>query len=232
MGKKFIIVSLVVCVIISFVVFAQDVFIGKRLYTYDIIAKKDFLKKIWYSNLSDESFQKFIGVGHPFSNVEYEPLDLVYLQWLYHISAQTKHQLREEAALKLEELAMDFYEEFWANVVIVSAYRSYWYQKNSISKSCKESWWCAKEWESEHQLWLAVDLWETTNEKNFLVKYQKYYDRLHDNAHKYWFHQSFQNGREIDGYYIEPRHWRYLWVELATKLYENNISFTQYVFNV
>jgi LAS superfamily LD-carboxypeptidase LdcB len=126
-------------------------------------------------------------------------------------------------------MANAFYEKFWTNIVIASAYRSYGYQKNSISESCKQSWRCAREWESEHQLWLAVDLWEATNEQKFLSKYQKYYDRLHDNAHLYWFHQSYQNWREFDGYYIEPRHRRYLWTWLATKLHDRNITFTQYV---
>ena len=126
-------------------------------------------------------------------------------------------------------MANDFYKTFWTNIVIASAYRSYSYQKNSISKSCKQSGRCAKEWESEHQLWLAVDLWEATNEQKFLSKYQKYYDRLHDNAHLYWFHQSYQNWREFDGYYIEPWHRRYLGTWLAIKLHSRDITFTQYV---
>ena len=77
-------------------------------------------------------------------------------------------------------------------MVVVSAYRSYQYQKNQISESCKQSGYCAREGESEHQLGLAVDLWETTNEEKFLLKYQRYYDWLKDNAHLYGFHQSYQ----------------------------------------
>lgn len=182
-----------------------------------------------YKTLWDDNIQKFVWVNQPFSNPQYEPSDLVYLQWLHHISAQSNHQLRKEAALHLEEMATDFYKEFWTNIVIASAYRSYRYQKNSISESCKKSWRCAREWESEHQLGLAVDLWEASNEEKFLSKYQTYYDRLQENAHKYWFHQSYQNWRTIDGYYTEPRHRRYLWKKLATTLYENNQTFTQYV---
>ena len=161
--------------------------------------------------------------------MNYEPSDLVSLQWRSYIFAQSKHKLRAEAAENLEKMANDFYSEFWTNIVIASAYRSYDYQKNSISENCKQSGRCAREWESEHQLWLAVDLREATNEQKFLSKYQKYYDWLHDNAHLYGFHQSYQNGRETDGYYVEPWHWRYLWVDLATKLHEKNITFTQYV---
>ena len=188
-----------------------------------------FLAKIDHSKLPDNHIQKFIGVNKPFHNVSYEPSDLVSLQWLSHISAQSRHTLRKEAADNLEKMANDFYAKFWKNIVIASAYRSYSYQKNSISESCKRSGRCAREWESEHQLWLAVDLREATNEQKFLSKYQKYYNRLHDNAHLYWFHQSYQNWREFEGYYIEPWHWRYLWTWLATKLHDRNITFTQYI---
>ena len=181
-----------------------------------------------YSKLPDDSIKKFVWVNKPFDNIQYEPSDLVLLKWRSHITAQTKHTLRKEATDNLEKMANAFYLEFWKNLVIASAYRSYSYQKNSISRSCKQSWRCAKEWESEHQLWLAVDLRETTNEQKFLSKYQKYYNRLHNNAHLYWFHQSFQKGKEIDWYYIEPRHWRYLGTWLATELHNKNITFTQY----
>lgn len=182
-----------------------------------------------YSALPDDNLQKFVWVNQAFFDISYEPWDLIPLQWLSHISAWSTHKLRKEAVESLEKMANAFYEEFWTNIVVASAYRSYNYQKNQISESCKQSWRCAREWESEHQLWLAVDLWEATNEQKFLSKYQKYYDRLHDNAHLYWFHQSYQNWREFDGYYIEPWHRRYLGTWLATKLHDRNITFTQYV---
>ena len=209
--------------------FAQSPKIWQKFFIPEKLNLTQFLSKTDYSKLPDDNIQKFVGVWQPFNNVNYEPSDLVPLQGLSHISAQTIHTLREEAADNLEKMANVFYEKFWTNIVVASAYRSYSYQKNSISESCKQSWRCAREWESEHQLWLAVDLWEATNEQKFLSKYQKYYDRLHDNAHLYWFHQSYQNWREFDWYYIEPWHRRYLWTWLATKLHEKDITFTQYV---
>ncbi len=209
--------------------FAQNQKSWYKFYRVPKFNLSAFIAKIDHSKLPDDDIQKFVGVNKPFHNVSYEPSDLVPLQWRSHISAQTRHTLRKEAADNLEKMANAFYETFWKNIVIASAYRSYSYQKNSISESCKKSGRCAREWESEHQLWLAVDLWEATNEQKFLSKYQKYYDRLHENAHLYWFHQSYQNWREFDGYYIEPRHRRYLWTWLATKLHDRNITFTQYV---
>ena len=209
--------------------FAQNQKTWYKFYKSSRLDLSSFLAKIDHSALPDNDIQKFVGVNKPFYNVSYEPSDLVSLQWRSHISAQARHTLRKEAADNLEKMANDFYAKFWKNIVIASAYRSYGYQKDSISESCKRSGRCAREWESEHQLWLAVDLWEATNEQKFLSKYQKYYHRLHDNAHLYWFHQSYQNWKEFDGYYIEPRHWRYLWTWLATKLHDRNITFTQYV---
>lgn len=228
MKKKIIILIITIIFITSFS-FAQNEKIWTRFSNLSVINLSSFLSKIDYSRLPDDDIQKFVGVWKPFNNVSYEPNDLVPLQWRNHISAQAKHTFRKEAANNLEDMANAFYEQFWTNIVIASAYRSYSYQKNSISESCKQSWRCAREWESEHQLWLAVDLREATNEQKFLSKYQKYYDWLHDNAHLYWFHQSYQNWREFDWYYIEPRHRRYLGTWLATKLHNRNITFTQYV---
>lgn len=228
--RKYVIVILsVMSMHITFFSFAENEKIWQRFPIPEKINLTSFLSKINYSALPDNDIKKFVGVWQPFYNVSYEPADLVPLQGRTHISAQTIHTLRKESADNLEKMANDFYETFWTNIVVASAYRSYSYQKNSISESCKQSWRCAREWESEHQLWLAVDLWEATNEEKFLSKYQKYYNRLHENAHLYWFHQSYQNWREFDGYYIEPWHWRYLWTWLATKLHDRNITFTQYV---
>lgn len=228
--KNYVIVPLILVLIsITFFSFAENEKIWNKFSNYSKINLSSFLSKIDYSALPDNDIQKFVGVNQPFNNVNYKPSDLVPLQWRSHISAQARHIFREEAANALEKMANAFYEKFWTNIVVASAYRSYSYQKNSISESCKQSWRCAREWESEHQLWLAVDLREATNEQKFLSKYQKYYARLHDNAHLYWFHQSYQNWREFDWYYIEPWHRRYLGTWLATKLHEKNVTFTQYV---
>ena len=228
--RKYVIALLgIISITITFFSFAENEKFWTRFSKFSITNLSSFIAKIDHSKLPDDNIQKFVGVNKPFHNISYEPSDLVSLQWKSHISAQARHTLRDEAADNLEKMANAFYETFWKNIVIASAYRSYSYQKNSISESCKRSGRCAREWESEHQLWLAVDLWEATNEQKFLSKYQKYYDRLHDNAHLYWFHQSYQNWREFDGYYIEPRHRRYLGTWLATKLHDRNITFTQYV---
>lgn len=48
----------------------------------------------------------------PFSKADYEPTDLVNLDQYEHISAQSKHQLCQEAANALNNLANAFYQKF------------------------------------------------------------------------------------------------------------------------
>jgi len=59
---------------------------------------------------------------------------------------------------------------------------------------------------------LAVDIFDASTRQEFLANslYKKYLEWMKENAHKYGFHNSYQKGLEIDGYDIEPWHWRYL----------------------
>lgn len=227
---RFIKLLSVVIVCIVFLHWIQSFsYMYRKWNVFKFSSKLEIRQILRYDLLADDDLLKFVWVGNPFKNIAYEPNDLVKLEKYSNISYKNWIMLRQTAAENLEKMASDFYNTFGQKIKVISAYRSYDYQKNLISESCKQSWWCAREWESEHQLWLAVDLREATNKTKFLEKYQNYYEWLHENAYKYWFHQSYQKWRKIDGYYEEPRHWRYLWNELATFLYENNITFTQYV---
>jgi LAS superfamily LD-carboxypeptidase LdcB len=73
-----------------------------------------------------------------------------------------------------------------------------------------------------------LDLW--VNGGNIKAWSGKYYQRLVDNAHKYGFHNSYQKWMEVDGKIIEPWHWRYVWVDLATYLHEHNQTFAEYFY--
>ena len=112
---------------------------------------------------------------------------------------------------------------------MVSAYRSYYYQVWIKRRWCSDLF-CAKAWYSEHQSGLAIDLFETTSQKEFLSKpeLKKYFIWLNENAYKYGFNNSYKNGKVIDWYAIEPWHWRYLWKEFAKELYEKNMTYWQY----
>lgn len=177
----------------------------------------------------DDSITKFVNNKVHFSKLTYSPNDLVSLKWEYIIDTKWNQTLRKDANLYLQELAKDFYLNFKVKLKIVSAYRSYSYQKWIKDWWCPDNF-CAKAGYSEHQSWLAIDFFETTTKEEFLAKkdLKKYFEWLSQNAHKYWFHNSYRNWKEIDWYAIEPWHWRYLWVEFATELKKENITYWEY----
>jgi len=81
---------------------------------------------------------------------------------------------------------------------------------------------------SEHQTGLALDIvthgdtgneFENTDEFKWLQK----------NAHKYGFILRYPKGKEnITGYEYESWHYRYLGIELATKVYESGLTYDEY----
>lgn len=102
--------------------------------------------------------------------------------------------LRKEAFSALEALSQDFAREFGVPLVIVSGYRSASYQQRlwDLGK-CNDSL-CAPPGYSEHQLGLAIDIFEATTEKDILANraFARYVDWLSKHAHFYGFHQSYQ----------------------------------------
>lgn len=182
--------------------------------------------------ISDNSITKFVSPEKSFLDLNYEPNDLVKIDSKYIILSKNGLQLRNIALESLENLSYDFYNYFKVSLVIVSAYRDYSYQKwiETNNKDCITQKLCAKVWYSEHQTWLAIDIFEASTKEDFLwnPNYKKYFDWMNKNAYKYGFHNSYQKWIEIDWYWIEPWHWRYLGVDMSTQLKEKWITFSQY----
>ena len=187
-----------------------------------------FLNKI--NLLNDDSLTKFVSNKVPFFNLSYVPEDLVSVSWEHIVDSKgwtitVKKVLKES----LDKLSEQFYEDTNNNIVIVSWYRSYLYQKWIKDRWCPDNL-CAKAWYSEHQSGLAIDIYSASSERNWANdnNLRKYLSWFQANAHKYWFHQTYQNWVEIDWYEVEPWHWRYLWVDFATYLHENDLTFGQF----
>lgn len=177
----------------------------------------------------DSSITKFLNNKVAFNNLWYIPSDLVSIKWEFIVDVKWNQVVRKEAKNALLSMAKDFYWDLKSNIVVVSAYRSYLYQEWIKDRWCPDNL-CSKAGYSEHQSWLAIDLWETTTNDEFLSKpiLKEYFDWMNNNAHKYWYHNTYQKWVEIDWYEIEPWHWRYLWIELATYLKENDLTFSEY----
>jgi D-alanyl-D-alanine carboxypeptidase len=54
---------------------------------------------------------------------------------------------------------------------------------------------------------------------------------MQENAHLYGFHNTYQKGMEVDGKMVEPRHRRYVGVELATHLHESGQTIAEYFYS-
>lgn len=84
----------------------------------------------------------------------------------------------------------------------------------------------AKPLHSEHELGLSVDFNSVNN--NFSNTTQ--YEWLKDNAYKYGFIERYQKGKElITGHNYKPWHYRYVGTSISTKIYEENITFEEYL---
>lgn len=194
--------------------------------------KEQELSFLYQDFLTDSSLTKYVSPKNSFQKLDYEPDDLVKISSEYLQDVKGYQTLRQDAKIYLDILAKDFHRTFWIPLKIISAYRSYWYQVGIKSWWCNDIF-CAKAGYSEHQTGLAFDMFEATTESEFLQKedLKKYFIWMQENAHKYGFNNSYQKGKEIDGYAVEPWHWRYVWIDFATYLWKKNISFWEFYNN-
>ena len=81
---------------------------------------------------------------------------------------------------------------------------------------------------SEHQLGLAVDI--VNGKWNYLSEGDKEYTWLINNSYKYGFILRYPHESEyITGYVFEDWHFRYLGIDLATKVHESKLTYDEYI---
>lgn len=121
--------------------------------------------------------------------------------------------------------------ELGLNIYISSGYRSYLYQSNLYNRYVERdgevaaNTYSAKPGHSEHQTGLAFDL----NTINDAFGYTDEGKWIKDNCHLYGFIVRYPEGKqEITGFKYEPWHLRYVGIELATHLYQNNLTLEEY----
>lgn len=182
-----------------------------------------------YDFISDGSLQKYLSAQTAFQDKNYKPIDLFPIKSDFTYNDSTRFSLREDAGIWFSDLAWNFWNENdGAKLQIISAYRSNNFQNMLLKNWCSRQR-CALAWTSEHQAWLALDLQVNKNWKTYVLQSGSvYFERLKNNAHRFWFHNTYQKWLDIDGQMIEARHWRYLGLSLAKILYENNQSFAEY----
>jgi LAS superfamily LD-carboxypeptidase LdcB len=191
-------------------------------------------KNIFYHTdtlVDDASISRFVSRRIALTERSYAPDDLLSISGTSIDQAGRAVYLRSEAADALSRMARDFERRFSSPLTVISGYRSADYQQRlwDLGK-CRDSL-CAPPGHSEHQLGLAIDVFDATTAWDYQTnqRYRTYISWMQKNAHLYGWNQSYQRGMDLDGYEIEPWHWRYLGIDLATRLYTLGWNYTEYV---
>ena len=163
----------------------------------------------------------------------YAPTDLVRIpEYMY---PARELWLREEALRKLEQLWQAASDE-GVTLTIISAYRSYDYQKtlfqnyaNSYGEEAANRF-SARPGQSEHQLGTTVDFGGTTVDLKAAYADTEQGRWLAENAYKFGFAMSYPEGKEeITGYIFEPWHYRYIGLEAAAEWYLSGLSLKEFL---
>ena len=192
-----------------------------------IILENNFYKDI--ENVDVTNYDFIVNKNYKLSE-DYIPNDLEQLNLEY--SCKNKY-LRKIAKINFEKMAEDAKKEGF-NIIVVSAYRSYDYQNNLYNNYVKEKGFyyadmaSARAGHSEHQTGLAVDIADLSLDyDNF--EYTKEFNWVKNNAHKYGFILRYPKAMfHITGFKYEPWHYRYVGTNVATYIYENNITLEEY----
>ncbi len=190
---------------------------------YEDVKKTDFSKG--YGLLAN----KYYDLG-----MSYEPDDLVAIDIRYRYDGDKK--IRKEAYENFLKMWEDAYST-GIYLIVEDAYRSASEQER-VYKSYEEykdikyaDSIAARPGFSEHQTGLALDIYSKECATANAFKDSNSYKWLAANSYKYGFIVRYPEGEkaeELTGYKFEPWHYRYLGVELATKVYEEGITYDEY----
>ena len=214
-----------------------DTTILKEKYNYEdtVTFVNAYLDKDYYSNdipLSKDKASKLDVIVNKYYKLDkdYEPEDLTVINSKFASGTQ---KLRKEAAGKFEEMASDMLKEN-LKIYAGSTYRSYSYQEGLYNRYVKKDGfkeaetYSARAGYSEHQLGLAVDI--VNGKWNYLSEGDKEYTWLVNNSYKYGFILRYPHESEyITGYVFEDWHFRYLGIDLATKVHESKLTYDEYI---
>ena len=148
----------------------------------------------------------------------------------------------EEGENKLIDYAYDKFLELWqaANdqgfyLMVTSSYRDYESQKeiydyrvsNWGERKADET--AARPGHSEHQTGLVIDMTSKTEPLADSFTDSEAYKWLKENAYKYGFIERYPEGKTyLTGYSPESWHWRYVGLEAAKTMHDEDITFDEY----
>lgn len=180
------------------------------------------------SKTDRELLQKYSKVY--FLNENYVPVQLSSIDQKYLQNKNESLQFHTVVMPFLSKMLDDADLDPIKSIQVVSAYRSF-KEQSALKSTYKHLYgsgantFSADQGYSEHQLGTTVDLSSPTSGFVLEIKFEDTpaFAWLKDNAYKYGFVLSYPKGNAY--YQYEPWHWRFVGVELATKLHNENKYF-------
>ena len=161
---------------------------------------------------------------------DYVPNNLTKVSNLFSTSTR---ELVYEAKEAFEKMAAQAQEDGYT-IRVISAYRSYHYQKglydNYVSRDGIDiaDTYSARPGYSEHQTGLVVDIDNGKLDFNHFEDTEEFH-WMENNAYLYGFILRYPKGKEdITGYDYEAWHYRYVGKEIASFIQQNNLTFDEY----
>jgi len=158
---------------------------------------------------------------------DYEPDDLTEV-------GSSGIYMRKEAAENMYQMVLAAQSD-GLKINLVSGYRSYDYQVDLYARHVRERGKAeadrvsARAGHSEHQTGLAMDLSNDWSLEKYFED-TELFKWLSENDYKYGFILRYPKDKEyITGYDYEPWHYRYVGVEVATVIHNENITYEEYV---
>lgn len=216
----------------------QTYYIPKNLFTYLEEAKKnqDIEKVIslvntgsyqsWYTNTKETDLNKGYSIlvnKYNYLKEDFSLDDLTPISIMYAYGDQ--HKTRKEV--------YDQYVKMWKaakkedlTLIVNSSYRTYAKQQSEYNASDDD--YAAKPGFSEHQTGLALDIVTYDTQGNDFENKPEF-NWLQNNAHNYGFILRYPKDKEdITGYHYESWHYRYLGVDMATKVKNSGLTYDEY----
>lgn len=161
----------------------------------------------------------------------YVPDNLVTIDGIYARDSAKLVKVAYDNFIKMADSA----KQNGLTIKVTTGYRSYNFQSTLYNNYVKmdgvknADTYSARPGYSEHQLGYSADLTNKNNVSFDEFEYTDEYKWLQDNAHKFGFIMRYPKNKEyITGYIFESWHYRYVGVDIATYIYENNITYEEY----
>lgn len=190
----------------------------------------DFPFYHYIENIADQSALNVLCNKYYQLSSDYTPSDLVEVPSAYHVSDGKEYKLRQDALDAFKTMA-DAAAKESISLKIISAYRSNAFQENLynkyVSANGKEAAdrFSARPGHSEHETGLAIDI----NDVSQAFENTDAFKWLTENAHLYGYILRYPKGKEaLTGYMYEPWHYRYLGIDLATKVKTSGLTYDAY----